>query len=56
MTQETGMKFLTIVAIALTLAACGSKESNEPAKREPTDQAMQQKQKIDEALEAADGQ
>lgn len=70
------MKFLTIVAIALTLAACGSKESNEPAKREPTvgkeiaddynrqldkaraveDQAMQQKQKIDEALDAAEGQ
>ncbi len=76
MTQKARMKFLTSVAIALALAACGSKELTEPAKREPTvgkeiaddynrqldkaraveDQAMQQKHKIDEALDAAEGQ
>lgn len=67
------MKFLTIIATALALAACGS-ASDEPPEREPTvgkeiaddynrqldraraveDQAMQQKQKIDEALKAAE--
>lgn len=67
------MKFLTIVAMALALAACSS-HSDEPAEREPTvgkeiaddynrqldraraveDQVMQQKQKIDEVLKAAE--
>lgn len=70
------MKFLTIIAMALALAACGSKDRAEPAEREPTvgkeiaddynrqldraraveDQAMQQKQKIDEALKQAGDQ
>ncbi len=71
MTQETGMKFLTIAAMTLALVACGS---DEPAEREATvgkqiaddykrqmdqaraveDQAQQQKQKLDEALKAAE--
>jgi hypothetical protein len=68
------MKILTMLAIALTLVACGSDEATETEEREPTvgkeiaddynrqldkaraveDQVMQQKQKIDEALEEAE--
>ena len=68
------MKILTMLAIAITLAACGSDEATKTEEREPTvgkeiaddynrqldkaraveDQAMQQKQKLDEALEAAE--
>ncbi len=71
------MKILIVLALALTLMACGSDDSAraEPAaKAAPTvgkeiadnynralnearaveDQAMEQKQKIDEALKAAD--
>ena len=69
------MKFMTMLAIALTLVACGSDKSEEAVEPEPTvgkeiadeynraldkaraveDQAMQQKQKIDEALKQAEG-
>ena len=69
------MKFITMLAIALTLVACGSDNSEEAVETEPTvgkeiaddynraldqaraveDQAMQQKQKIDEALQQAEG-
>ena len=69
------MKFITMLAIALTLVACGSDNSEEAGEAEPTvgkeiaddynraldqaraveDQAMQQKQKIDEALKQAEG-
>ena len=68
------MKFMTMLAIALMLVACGSDKSDEMAEAEPTvgkeiaddynramdkaraveEQAMQQKQKIDEALEQAE--
>ena len=68
------MKFMTMLAIALMLVACGSDESDEVVEAEPTvgkeiaddynramdkaraveEQAMQQKQKIDEALEQAE--
>ncbi len=68
------MKILTMLAIAITLVACGSDEATNTEEREPTvgkeiaddynrqldkaraveDQAMQQKQKLDEALEAAE--
>ena len=68
------MKILTMLAIAITLVACGSDEATKTDEREPTvgkeiaddynrqldkaraveDQAMQQKQKLDEALEAAE--
>jgi len=69
------MKFMTMLAIALTLVACGSDNSEEAVEAEPTvgkeiaddynraldqaraveDQAMEQKQKIDEALKQAEG-
>ena len=69
------MKFMTMLAIALTLVACGSDNAEEAVEAEPTvgkeiadeynraldqaraveDQAMQQKQKIDEALKQAEG-
>ena len=65
------MKFMTTLAIALMLVACGSDNSDQAVEAEPTvgkeiaddynramdkaraveEQAMQQKQKIDEALE-----
>ena len=68
------MKFMTMLAIALMLVACGSDNSDEAVEAEPTvgkviaddynramdkaraveEQAMQQKQKIDEALEQAE--
>ncbi len=68
------MKFMTMLAIALMLVACGSDTSDEAVEAEPTvgkeiaddynramdkaraveEQAMQQKQKIDEALEQAE--
>jgi hypothetical protein len=68
------MKFITTLAIALMLVACGSDKSDEAVEAEPTvgkeiaddynramdkaraveEQAMQQKQKIDEALEQAE--
>ncbi len=68
------MKFMTMLAIALMLVACGSDKSDEMVEAEPTigkeiaddynramdkaraveEQAMQQKQKIDEALEQAE--
>jgi hypothetical protein len=68
------MKFMTMLAVALTLVACGSDQVDESVEAEPTagkeiaddynramekaraveDQAMQQKQKIDEALKAAE--
>ncbi len=68
------MKFITMLAIALMLVACGSDKSDEAVEVEPTvgkeiaddynramdkaraveEQAMQQKQKIDEALEQAE--
>jgi hypothetical protein len=68
------MKFMTMLAIALMLVACGSDKSDEVVEVEPTvgkeiaddynramdkaraveEQAMQQKQKIDEALEQAE--
>ncbi len=68
------MKFMTMLAIALMLVACGSDKSDEAVEAEPTvgkviaddynramdkaraveEQAMQQKQKIDEALEQAE--
>ena len=69
------MKILTMLAIALTLVACGSDEATETEEREPTvgkeiaddynrqlekaraveELAMQQKQKMDEALREAEG-
>jgi len=72
---ETGMKFMTMLAIALTLVACGSDKSDEAVEAEPTvgkeiaddynraldqaraveEQAMEQKRKIDEALNQAEG-
>jgi hypothetical protein len=75
LTLETGMKFITMLAIALTLVACGSDNSEEVVEAEPTvgkeiaddynraldqaraveEQAMEQKRKIDEALEQAEG-
>ncbi len=68
------MKFMTTLAIALMLVACGSDKSDEAVAAEPTigkeiaddynramdkaraveEQAMQQKQKIDEALKQAE--
>jgi hypothetical protein len=71
---ESGMKILTMLAVALTLVACSSDESTNIEEREPTvgkeiaddynrqlekaraveDQVMEQKRKIDEALEAAE--
>ena len=68
------MKFITMLAIALMLVACGSDKLDEAVEAEPTvgkeiaddynramdkaraveEQAMQQKQKIDEALEQAE--
>ncbi len=68
------MKFMTMLAIALMLVACGSDKSDEVVEAEPTvgkeiaddynramdkaraveEQAMQQKQRIDEALEQAE--
>ncbi len=68
------MKFITTLAIALMLVACGSDKSDEAVEAEPTigkeiaddynramdkaraveEQAMQQKQKIDEALKQAE--
>ncbi len=68
------MKFMTTLAIALMLVACGSDKSDEAVEAEPTigkeiaddynramdkaraveEQAMQQKQKIDEALKQAE--
>jgi hypothetical protein len=71
---ESGMKTLTMLAVALTLVACSSDESTKTEEREPTvgkeiaddynrqlekaraveDQVMEQKRKIDEALEAAE--
>ncbi len=75
MMRETGMKILTMLAIALTLVACGSDQATETEEREPTvgkeiaddynrqlekaraveELAMQQKQKMDEALREAEG-
>ncbi len=72
--RENRMKFMTMLAIALMLVACGSDKSDEAVEAEPTvgkeiaddynramdkaraveEQAMQQKQKIDEALEQAE--
>jgi len=69
------MKFMTMLAIALTLVACGSDKSDEAVEAEPTvgkeiaddynraldqaraveEQAMEQKRKIDEALNQAEG-
>ena len=68
------MKFMTMLALALMLVACGSDNPDEVVEAEPTvgkeiaddynramdkaraveEQAMQQKQKIDEALEQAE--
>ncbi len=68
------MKFITMLAIALMLVACGSDKLDEAVEAEPTvgkeiaddynrsmdkaraveEQAMQQKQKIDEALKQAE--
>ncbi len=68
------MKILTMLAIAVSLVACGSDKATETEEREPTvgkeiaddynrqmdkaraveDQVMQQKQKIDEALQDAE--
>jgi len=72
--RENRMKFMTMLAIALMLVACGSDRSDEAVEAEPTvgkeiaddynramdkaraveEQAMQQKQKIDEALKQAE--
>lgn len=69
--RETGMKILIMIALALTLPACGS---DEPEERQPTigteiaedyneamdkareveNQVMEQKEKIDAALEEAE--
>ena len=68
------MKLMTMLAIALTLVACGSDKSDQAVEAEPTvgkeiaddynramdkaraveEQAMEQKRKIDEALEQAE--
>jgi len=72
---EIGMKLMIMLAIALTLVACGSDKSDEAVEAEPTigkeiaddynraldqaraveEQAMEQKRKIDEALQQAEG-
>ncbi len=69
------MKLMIMLAIALTLVACGSDKSDEAVEAEPTvgkeiaddynraldqaraveEQAMEQKRKIDEALQQAEG-
>ena len=69
------MKFITTLAIALMLVACGSDNSDQAVEAEPTvgkeiaddynramdqaraveEQAMEQKRKIDEALNQAEG-
>ena len=68
------MKYITMLATALMLVACGSDKSDQAVEAEPTvgkeiaddynramdkaraveEQAMQQKQKIDEALQQAE--
>lgn len=68
------MKFMTMLAIALMLVACGSDNSDQAVEAEPTvgkeiaddynramdkaraveEQAMEQKRKIDEALQQAE--
>ena len=69
------MKFMTTLALALMLVACGSDNSDQAVEAEPTvgkeiaddynramdqaraveEQAMEQKRKIDEALNQAEG-
>ncbi len=73
--RENRMKFITTLAIALMLVACGSDISDQAVEAEPTvgkeiaddynramdkaraveEQAMEQKRKIDEALNQAEG-
>jgi hypothetical protein len=72
--RENRMKFMTTLAIALMLVACGSDNADQAVEAEPTvgkeiaddynramdkaraveEQAMEQKRKIDEALNQAE--